>query len=1322
MINIFKRWFSNSKEQDIDDSQNPWAGLASYEDPETAKRKLKFCGRDDDSYDLARLIMGNVFVTLYGRSGIGKTSLLNAGVFPELREENYTPVSIRLGVRDEEHPQSYQTVIVEAIEHVVKRTESIGVIDEQQDQQSIDYLWNYFACHRFYDKYDELTTPVVVLDQFEEVFRGHRDEAETLLRQLDFLNDKDHTLDSCEVNGQPYRYEQNFRFVVSIREDDLYRLEDSIDNCYLPALKRCRYRLRSLSEQGARDAILIPAQGLFLPEEQDRIVDTIVGIIKSKSARGISTNILSLICSRIFVEYQKSGVDHITPALVDTFIKGNPFECFYHESTRNFSNREKAYIEDHFVDSTGHRNSVSSNDFFRHLPHGETLLKGDSRILQRISTSMEDGNYRVELIHDSFCEAILHSKKTRFYGKLRTAGLLLVILLSLYGVSRSFYSFLNEGPKSTGNATVSEANVLNFSDTLVVLDSTMVRKSFINQSSIKHVIVKGVDVPSACFANCVNLETLEIEPVDSSAWININPYAFSNCQNLQHIVIDSDVEVWISNDAFSYCNNLKRLDLQNATYLGDNAFGNCKSLQTVRLGNSIRRINENLFYGCISLTEVSLGDSIEEICRSAFLGCNQVSFQMGNNPYYMWYADNVLLSKKRMKEDVKQAILYYHYSNSESDWHSDTLALPDEYKDYRDIKIDEHYSIVNLSFCRTYEKELRPGNEISEGYWYENSKSIEKLDLSHCNGMAIGFKTFANCPNLREIVFPDSIDWIGGAAFINDTSLVSIDLSDTRCDTIYGNAFAGCKNLKYVKLPPTIRYIGRYAFDNCAIKEIDMSNIITNVDIDNSFTNCDSLLSFVFPSVLADLNMGLFYGCKNLKKVKLPDRVIEWDEKFEKDSSWTASYEFCRNVVVNMSDSSLFHCQNGLLDYDQRVVSCIDASALYDSADVGMANGFFGDGGLYIYSSDQFKLCAISSRQAKIHLPSGAILAATLPFEDIQKVDFSDSYYYMVTGGYVFPRGIMWDDRPYSVGQRYSWTSACLAYPLENDSVVWVPKEVFPVEYFFNVGEEYYSNLREVHIPFSSPGFDLAIDAKLKKQITLYVPYGCRENYVLSNQYGGYKDIKEDGLFRFMTDRIPVILLPLCLMLAIFFTFARAKYYLRDISTLEVCCQFIACLSIALISFFFLRYHTVTNSNGGAIFAVGLVFLLLLAFSSRDVLKFNNWKKMLLYVLKFLLLGVVCFFLIFLLVGILLSLSEKYIEEYIVLLSVLIYDICWLIYKKEREWHGMVMRIINILLVIVLLYKFDSLKMIGENDITVLVSTLVALMITWRLFTRKISK
>ena len=413
MSNIFKRWFSTSKEQDINDSKNPWAGLASYEDPETAERRLKFCGRDDESYDLTRLIMGNVFVTLYGKSGIGKTSLLNAGVFPELREEQYTPVSIRLGMRDEEYFQSYQTIIIESVERVVKRTEIINVIDEQLEQQSIDYLWNYFARHRFYDKYNKKTTPVIVFDQFEEVFRNPRNEADLLLRQLDYLNDKDHTLDGCQVDGRPYRYEQNFRFVVSIREDDLYRLEDSIDNCYLPALKRCRYRLHSLSPENASDAILIPGKSFFPSEEQKRkeIVDKIIDYVSDKERKNISTNILSLICSQLYQNVKAQNIQTISASNLDSFFHDNPIDKFYSGAISKLSRRERKYIETNLIDSAGRRNSVSYNDFDTFIKHKETIINGPLAILHELNVSSGDDGARVELIHDKLAEVISKRKK-----------------------------------------------------------------------------------------------------------------------------------------------------------------------------------------------------------------------------------------------------------------------------------------------------------------------------------------------------------------------------------------------------------------------------------------------------------------------------------------------------------------------------------------------------------------------------------------------------------------------------------------------------------------------------------------------------------------------------------------------------------------------------------------------------------------------------------------------------------------------------------------------------------------------------------------------
>ena len=426
-------------ERDFDVSNNPWAGLASYEDPECTERKLKFCGRDDESYDVAKLIMGNIFVTLYGKSGIGKTSLLNAGVFPELREERFTPINLRLGVRDKNKPISFQDIIIGEVERKVGRTCAINVVDEQTNKLAVDYLWNYFARHRFYDKYDEPTSPVIVFDQFEEVFRNNRQEIETLLRQIDYINDRDHAIDNCAIEGQPYRYETNFRFVVSIREDDLYRLEDSIDNCYLPALKRCRYRLHSLSPQNASEVILIPGESFFPQNEEERneIVNKIIDYVSDKDGKNISTNILSLICSQLFQRIQTQNIQVVSASNLDTFFHDNPIEKFYLKAISRLSRKEKKYIETNLIDSAGRRNSVSYNDFDTFIKHQETIINSPLAILHEVNVSSGEEGTRVELIHDKLAEVISKKKKDderklKYLLSFLTAIILLAALTILF--------------------------------------------------------------------------------------------------------------------------------------------------------------------------------------------------------------------------------------------------------------------------------------------------------------------------------------------------------------------------------------------------------------------------------------------------------------------------------------------------------------------------------------------------------------------------------------------------------------------------------------------------------------------------------------------------------------------------------------------------------------------------------------------------------------------------------------------------------------------------------------------------------------------------
>ena len=82
------------------DEENPWPALAAF--PEEAERF--FNGRDDESEELSRRVLQYKLTILFGRSGLGKTSLLQAGLFPRLRPRYILPVYISFDYTDSSPP------------------------------------------------------------------------------------------------------------------------------------------------------------------------------------------------------------------------------------------------------------------------------------------------------------------------------------------------------------------------------------------------------------------------------------------------------------------------------------------------------------------------------------------------------------------------------------------------------------------------------------------------------------------------------------------------------------------------------------------------------------------------------------------------------------------------------------------------------------------------------------------------------------------------------------------------------------------------------------------------------------------------------------------------------------------------------------------------------------------------------------------------------------------------------------------------------------------------------------------------------------------
>ena len=106
----------------------------------------------------------------------------------------------------------------------------------------------------------------------------------------------------------------------------------------------------------------------------------------------------------------------------------------------------------------------------------------------------------------------------------------------------------------------------------------------------------------------------------------IGDSAFSDCSSLESIVIPNSVEI-IGMIAFFGCTSLKSIKIPNSVIeIGRKAFSDCISLESIYLPNSDNySISSSVFCGCTSLKHIySSAENIDSIVidESAFKGFN----------------------------------------------------------------------------------------------------------------------------------------------------------------------------------------------------------------------------------------------------------------------------------------------------------------------------------------------------------------------------------------------------------------------------------------------------------------------------------------------------------------------------------------------------------------------------------------------------------------------------------------------------------------------------------------------------------------------------
>jgi formylglycine-generating enzyme required for sulfatase activity len=211
-------------------------------------RKL-FYGRRREARELADLVLGQRLVVVYARSGMGKSSLISAGLKELLWVENVLPVSVRLndGVRGP------VATLYESVERAVKDRgiEHVG--------GATVTLWHYFKTVEFWHG-DTLLTPLLILDQFEELFTIQSPEArEAFIGELACLIRG--VRPAGEIDADDTRLSHappSIKVLISLREDYLGHLEEL--SPAIPEILDNRFRLGPLLEPEARQAVVEPAR------------------------------------------------------------------------------------------------------------------------------------------------------------------------------------------------------------------------------------------------------------------------------------------------------------------------------------------------------------------------------------------------------------------------------------------------------------------------------------------------------------------------------------------------------------------------------------------------------------------------------------------------------------------------------------------------------------------------------------------------------------------------------------------------------------------------------------------------------------------------------------------------------------------------------------------------------------------------------------------------------------------------------------------------------------------------------------------------------
>lgn len=376
---------------------------------------------------------------------------------------------------------------------------------------------------------------------------------------------------------------------------------------------------------------------------------------------------------------------------------------------------------------------------------------------------------------------------------------------------------------------------------------------------------KGSNISALNFENVaeVGINSFEGTSIQSikfgSGLTKIGDGAFKDCKSLQSVDFAS-ASVDVSANAFYDDNLLDTIkNAENLSKIGNCGFYGCSSLTSVNFfGNGITELGNEVFKACSNITSVVIPKNVTVVGVNLFVGCSKLQSLSISRLY---------TSATHINGDRLTTV----FGNIASSLTS--LTLQDNI--INKLTANYLYGLENLTtlvMCDSIE-------EIEDGAFYSctelknitfsNNIDVKKFSISVFEGTRFLSELTSPLIYKKSLLYvPENID--------ENYNFTDENGEEIDVELICDDAFRGNEALKSISFPNTITFIGEGAFENCSNLEtvsFSTDSILTSLS-KRVFKNCKKLATINIQNLtqLTTINNQAFYGTA-ISSITIPSSV-----------------------------------------------------------------------------------------------------------------------------------------------------------------------------------------------------------------------------------------------------------------------------------------------------------------------------------------------------------------------------------------------------------------------------------------------------------------